>query len=286
MTLFQLIKITLDKLYEQGLREHGQTLDAQIKQKILYLSKSYENLGDDQHKPINYRDPATRFAYVYCYVAAHGDYMVQGLEKLRGRLGNNIFHSPSARVSCIGGGPGSDILATLKYLSEQPLEPVEKIIFYLLDGEQAWADTWTEIDDSLTGGLNLNTNFQPFDVSRPDSWRYQKLFLEADLFTLSYFVSEVYSLGGVTALLEDILDQAKPGALVLYIDNSHQIFDDYFDGICADSDFECLLDARNERWRPRDSEQKAEIQFYIDKFDRSPKLKGNLSLRVLRKAGA
>ena len=284
MTLFQLIKITLDKLYEQGLHEYGDALDAQIKHKMLYLSKSYENLSSSQRKPIDYRDPATRFAYVYCYVATHGDYIVQALERLRSQLDRNIFQDESTRVSCIGGGPGSDILAILKYLNEQPRESAKKLICYLLDREHAWADTWTEIDESLTGDLKLNTNFQPFDVTQPDTWRYQKNFLQADLFTLSYFVSEVYSFGASRSTLRDILEQAKPGALVLYLDNGHQIFDDYFDDIWADIDFVRLVNAPNEQWTPRYSEQTADIQTYIDKFDRSPKLRGNLSLRVLRKA--
>ena len=284
MTLFQLIKITLDKLYEQGLHEYGDALDAQIKQKMLYLSKSYENLSSSQRKPIDYRDPATRFAYVYCYVATHGDYIVQALERLRSQLDRNIFQDESTRVSCIGGGPGSDILAILKYLNEQPRESAKKLICYLLDREQAWADTWTEIDESLTGDLKLNTNFQPFDVTQPDTWQYQRNFLQADLFTLSYFVSEVYSFGASRSTLRDILEQAKPGALVLYIDNGHQIFDDYFDDIWADIDFVRLVNAPNEQWTPRYSEQTADIQTYIDKFDRSPKLRGNLSLRVLQKA--
>ena len=222
---------------------------------------------------------------MYCYVATHGDYIVRALTKLRSHLAGNIFQSESARVSCLGGGPGSDVLAILKYLSEQPSEPVKKLTCYLLDGEQAWADTWTEIDESLGVNLQLKTNFQPFDVTQPDTWRYQKNFLQADLFTLSYFVSEVCSLGDITPL-RDILEQAKPGALVLYIDNGHTTFDDYFDNIWMNTNFECLLNRPNEQWVPRYSEQTTDIQVYIDKFDRSPKLKGNLSLRVLRKADA
>ena len=289
MTLFQLIKITLDELYEQGLREYGHELDAQIKKKMSYLSESYGNLSNSRRQPIDYRDPATRFAYVYCYVATHGDYIVQALAILRDHLAGNIFQNESARVSCLGGGPGSDILAILKYLSEQPSEPVKKLTCYLLDGEQAWADTWTEIDESLGVNLQLKTNFQSLDVTRPDTWKYQTNFLKADLFTLSYFVSEVYSLddkGDVTAFWNNLLERAKPGAMVLYIDNGNDIFNEYFDGIWAGTDFKCLLNASNEAWTPRCSEQTTDIQTYINRFGRSPKLRGYLSLRVLRKADA
>ena len=71
---------------------------------------------------------------------------------------------------------------------------------YLLDKEQAWADTWTEIGDSTKTKVTVNVHFQSLDVTQPDSWSTQKKFLRADVFTQSYFVSEVFSLdSGVVA---------------------------------------------------------------------------------------
>ncbi len=150
MTLFELVKAALDELYKQGKEKYGAELDDAIKKKISYLSGEYSNLDKADRKPISYRDPATRFAYVYKYVASHGDYIVQLLVELRAKLGGRIFTSNMARVSCVGGGPGSDIIAVLKYLDEHiNTEPVKKLTCYLLDREQAWADTWTELDESL-----------------------------------------------------------------------------------------------------------------------------------------
>ena len=287
MTLFETIRITLDQLYQQGVDEYGSAaaFDGEVKKRMSYLSKSYGNLDNSDRMPIDYGNPASRFAYVYSYVAAHSDYIVQALELLQTELGTNIFQKTSLQASCIGGGPGSDILAILKYLGEQQAEPVEQLTCYLVDREQAWADTWTEVDQHLAKDLSLTTIVQPLDVTRPETWKYQKKFLAADLFTLSYFVSEVYSLdnnGDVTKFLTDLLKQAKPGALVLYIDNDHATFSGYFDQIWQKAKIEPLLE-KSDVWTPHFSEQTSEIQDYIDKFDRSPKLKSRLTLRVLRK---
>jgi hypothetical protein len=68
-------------------------------------------------------------------------------------------------------------LGLLKYLSDYKDEPVEKITCYLLDAEQAWADTWTEIGDTLDSELQINANFQKIDVTAPNTWSAQKKFL-------------------------------------------------------------------------------------------------------------
>ncbi len=47
MTLFQLVKITLDALYEEAEKEYGDQTDDQITARIKYLSKSYNNLASE-----------------------------------------------------------------------------------------------------------------------------------------------------------------------------------------------------------------------------------------------
>ena len=118
MTLFELVKLALDDLYEQATAEYGDKVDAEIADRINYLSASYSKLTAQNREPIDYKSPATRFAYVYKYVATHGDYVVQAMMHLAKANGGAIFPEGAARISCIGGGPGSEIVAALKYLSE------------------------------------------------------------------------------------------------------------------------------------------------------------------------
>ena len=175
-------------------------------------------------------------------------------------------------------------MAVLKFLSEYD-EPVQKLTCYLLDGEQAWADTWTELDDSISEGLNLKTNFQALDVTKPDSWKYQTNFKNADLFTLSFFVSEVFNIGGgvPAQFFSSLMNDAKPGAHFLYIDNGHDKFNGYFDSICEDAGLEPIMGETNVRRTPRYTEQANVLQEYTNRFGRMPKLKSYLSYRVLRK---
>ena len=287
MTIFELVKIALDELYAEGKNIYSDSLDQKIKEQMTYLSKQYLELNKAQRTPINYKDPATRFAYVFKYVAAHGDYLVQLMERLRGVLDGNLFTEEHIWVSCIGGGPGSDIIGVLKYLDDyKTKENVSKIICYLLDKEQAWADTWTEFNESLNANVQLSPNFQPLDVTNKESWKLQQKFLKADIFTMSYFVSEVKALDEnnlVTDFWKSIFSSAKPGALFLYTDNGHSDFNQYFDSIWKDQSMECLLTEDNKKITPRFSEQAAELGIYKNKFNQSPKLASYLSWRVLRK---
>ena len=69
MTLFELVKLALDELYAEGSAMYGSALDAEIKQRMAYLSTCYGSLNNMSRTPIDYKDPATRFAYVvqiYC----------------------------------------------------------------------------------------------------------------------------------------------------------------------------------------------------------------------------
>lgn len=289
MTIFELVKHALDELYAEAQQTYGAQVDEEIQKRIAYLSASYGSLATPGRKPVDYKDPATRFAYVFKYVAAHGDYLVQGLKMLRNELRGDVLGGGSVRVSCVGGGPGSDIIAVLKYLDEyDKQEGVEKITCYLLDKEQAWADTWTELDASLDMKVRLNVIFQGLDVTDPGSWKHQRKFLQADLFTLSYFVSEVYSLdadgnGSVTRFWQELFGNAKSGAMFIYTDNGSDRFNDYFRQQCDAAKLQEVLRQDNIEIVPSYTEQKAELAKYSKKFDHDPKLKSRMTLRVFRK---
>ena len=287
MTIFELVKVALDQLYADAKATHGKKVDTKIKDSLAYLSKSYGDLNASGRKAIDYKDPAIRFAYVYRYVAAHGDYIVQVLRTLRDHLSAPVFSGSTARISCIGGGPGSDIIAVLKYLDEMgTIEPVKKVICYLLDAEQAWADSWTELDEALSSSVALNANFQPLNVVEPKTWQAQKKFLQADLFTISYFVSEVKSLDGkgvVSDFWLTVFKEAKAGAYFLYIDNGHDDFNSYFDKLWKKAGLKLVAGKDNIRFTPRYSEQASELKEYSAKFDQNPKVQAWLTYRILRK---
>jgi hypothetical protein len=290
MTLFEFVKLVLDELYTEGAQEYGNQLDVVINKRIDYLKEKFENLVLENRESIDYRDPATRFAYVYKYVTAHGEYLAQILKMIRKETGRNIFKGDTLRLSCVGGGPGSDVIGTLKYLKEYTDEPVRKMTCLLLDGEEAWHDTWIEIDEKIDEKIELKTivivPFQHLDVRDRKSWSGQrKKFLKSKLFTLSYFVSEVCSLddGTITAFWKKIFDDSDSGAIFVYLDNGHEIFDKYFDSQWQiRSDLDCVLRGDKIQIKLRHSEEKKVLGRYLDKFG-PPKIQSWISYRVLQK---
>ncbi|WP_374598328.1 hypothetical protein [Sphingosinicella sp.] len=287
MTLFELVKLALDELYTEGKKEHGELLDDKIKEKISYLSDCYKELVNTKRQPVDYRDPATRFAYVLKYVATHGDYVVQALEELKIANKGTIFQSETARLTCIGGGPGSDVTGVIKYLSENKDEPLKKLTCYLLDGEQSWADTWTEIGDAISSDVAINVNFQPLDVTKPTSWASQKKFLRADLFTFIYFVSEVKSFdnsGVIGDFWEKIFTESDVGTNFLYVDNGHKEFNEFFDSFWRSrKDIQVLYEQDNQWTTPRYSEQSDHLGEYKSRFEQHPKMKSMITIRILKK---
>ena len=112
--------------------------------------------------------------------------------------------------------------------------------------------------------------------------------LQADLFTLSYFVSEVYSLdvdgsGTVTAFWQELFRSAKPGAMFIYTDNGSDRFNNYFRRQCEASKLKQVLCRDNIGITPSYTEQKSELAEYSNKFDHNPKIKSTMTLRALRK---
>jgi hypothetical protein len=155
MTIFDLVKIQLDQLYAAVVKDYGSETDSQITRQIDCRQNTLRYLNNGEHnpttyKPTTYKGPTVRFAYVFKYVISHADFVVQMLKKLPQNLNIIFFDKECIRDSCVGGGPGSDLIGLLKYHDEKnELEPVDKITAYLLAREQAWADTWTRLGDTL-----------------------------------------------------------------------------------------------------------------------------------------
>ena len=117
MNCFQIIKSILDEEYNQ-IPGNEVEKDEQIEARLNALSNSYAQLSEGN--TISYRDPITRFAYIYRYVTSHANLVCTLLEK-NSEL-NSIFDKERVKVACIGGGPGSDFLGILKYLMIPILE--------------------------------------------------------------------------------------------------------------------------------------------------------------------
>src|SRR5262245_38724266 len=74
----------------------------------------------------DYSTPEAKFAYIFRYTTAHADFLDAVIRQCA-EIGAQT-KQPSLIVSCIGGGPGSDILGFVKYLL--PISPKPHLTFF------------------------------------------------------------------------------------------------------------------------------------------------------------
>lgn len=273
MICFELMRLVLDELYAE-IPGDDDGKHAAVAERLKLFSEQYKDI---EHSPdIEYADPISRFAYVYCYVACHADLVCQMIMRCQDL--QDCLARDALSISCIGGGPGSDFVGILKYMTVTSRFP--KTMCFILDREKAWNQSWADIASKLD--VPFLTNFVPVDVRDPASWQYEKKCLQADLFTMIYFVSEVYKdRGEAETYFHNLLSEAKTGSLLLFIDNSHSKFYEWFDQLWTQHSYERISGGAG-RVRISDDEQKELLGAYFDLFGRV-KLKPDVAWRVLRK---
>ena len=277
MNCFQLVKTVLDELYVRlpGLSEDEKT-EAIIKM-LRYLEEQYAGLARGLR--IDYTDPVTRFAYVYKYVTSHANIVcqiIEGSTELTDLLRQGRFS-----VTCIGGGPGSDLLGILKHVLSNGARPVLRCT--LLDGETTWADCWSDVDEKLSDQLLVKTSFQTFDVTNERTWATTSKYLDADLITMIYFMSEVYSQRKFAdSFFSNLFGNVSSGTLFLYVDNNSPEFYKWFDALAAANGLEVLQSSEGRMGIADLEEEKKDLGEYFTRLG-VPKLKPNIAYRVCRK---
>lgn len=279
MTLMQLIKLVLDEAYSE-IPGTEAAKDAEINAALAGLGPAYADLKNTKREPINYASPQARFAYIYKYTVAHADYIRQLIESNAELLA--LFKSESVSVACVGGGPGSDLLGVLKHMIRFGSKTT--LTCYLFDRERAWGDSWSEVAKPLKADFQLYPVFQQMDITDASQWASYRKFLTADLFTFSYFLSEVWSFKEQAApFFEHCMKKAKPGSLFLFIDNNdqHGEFAGWFDAMAAANGVR-LLASNCCDMAFAIHEEKKDLEPYFSKFD-WPKRKSNVAYRIGKK---
>jgi len=275
MNGFQLVKSVLDEQYAE-IEGKDSEKDKAIAKKLTYLAQQYAGLANGRRE-IDYADPVTRFAYIFKYVTSHADYVCS---LIGSTCLAKLLNAQKLNISCIGGGPGSDLVGVLKCVEKAGKKPALR--FTLLDREATWSESWCDVDEKLSTSLQTNVNFQPFDITNEASWKPHRKYLNSDLFTLIYFVSETYCLRDKAAkYYEDLFENAVSGAYFLYIDNDASCFSDWFDGLWKGSKVK-LIKGETGRMTTDFGEEKKDLGEYYKKFG-DPKLQAQIAYRVLRK---
>ncbi len=279
MNLMQLIKLVLDDAYASINALNTTIKDAQIKQEIGNLSSEYEKLTQATSAPIDYSDGVKRFAYIYKYTVAHADYIMQTIE--RSKALRDLLAKNSIEVACLGGGPGSDLLGILKYLIKTGATNLS-LKCYIFDKERAWGDSWSDVASQLKPPFQVFPVFQQMDVTDPNTWASYQKFLRADLFTLSYFLSEVWKIkAAAEPFFERCMSQMKSGSMMLFVDNNDPRFRDWFDGMAKKHGLVVILSAEGEI-SFSNNEEKTDLGEHYTKFG-WPKRTSDAAWRIVRK---
>ena len=272
MNVFHLIKSVLDEAYAE-IPGSEAAKDAAIRRALDGLSTAYTNLL--KKGCLDYSDPCRRFAYIYRYTTSHANLVYErivGAKPLRG-----LFDREKVTISCVGGGPGSDFLGVLKYCLRHRKKP--KLKCHVLDRDRAWSESWSDVEDKLGSTLSMSTVFYSFDVTDPVNWAPFTKHFAADLFTLIYFMSEVYSFKTNAQKYFDTLSgRMSPGAFLLYVDNNDSRFTDWFDQLATSNGLKIVSQRAGWEQMPLD-EDKMALEPYLSKFT-PPKLKTNIACRI------
>lgn len=276
MKCFRLLATVLDEVWAEMPGTEKEKI-AEVKRRADYLSGQYARLTTVENN-IDYSDPATRYIYLCRYVTSHAN-IVAKLIAQEPAL-HALFDKDRVHVSCIGGGPGSDLLGVLKHLDES--EQVPSLKFFLFDREAAWGESWSDVDDKLD--RKISAYFQPFDVTSAPTRQHGTKYLNADLFTMIYFASEVYYVRDqAVPFFRHMFDNAKKGALFLYVDNASSHFFDWFDEQVQGCGLEVISSMNDAtEWLPGD-EDKADLREHFQRMPGYPKLKANVAYRILKK---
>lgn len=278
MNCFQLIKTVLDEAYAEIPGKAGTERDDAIRTECTKLSAAYANLR--RKGCLDYSDPACRFAYILKYTTSHANIvceLITGSKPLR-----SLFDGERVLVSCVGGGPGSDFLGIMKYCETHKKAP--DLTCYLLDRDPAWGESWSDVGDKVGTAMNLRTAFNSFDVTDPAKWQVFKKHFAADLFTLIFFMSEVYALRDkAQGYFDALFSGMKKGAILLYVDNNSSEFYGWFDDLVKRHGLKVLDSGSGRAQMPYDEEKTDLGEFAKNGRFESPKLKSDIAWRVVQK---
>jgi hypothetical protein len=97
------------------------------------------------------------------------------------------------------------------------------------------------VDDKLNHTLEFNSHCEPMDVLDDEDWNSNVKYLESDLFSMIYFLSEIEpKKKQATPFFNNLFSNAKAGSLFLFLDNGHTYYYEWFDQLIAGHGIEVL----------------------------------------------
>jgi len=191
---------------------------------------------------INYHDPFCRMAYLYMNVAVHATLVEKALSSypaFKKLIEERVKTSSELHICALGGGPGSELIGTVRYIQRLNLKgETAHLDFALIDRISEWDESWhalkNGVDSQLRGEygkdrgkwpVSVSRSFLPLDATQASEFKnFATRFSDTDIFFLCYLVSELKgSINKLEQVINSLVKKASPNALILFIDRDERI---------------------------------------------------------------
>ena len=203
-----------------------------VKQALQNISKTYRcKLGDtDPWSRSEWDDATNRCAYVFLYYMQNCHMVYIALHPLLQKDFSGIVQRwrqmNHLRVCCVGGGPAPDLVGMIKFFSDYNLIPIAMLQCSILDAFPSWKTSWDAILQKLPEPFPVD--YFRCDLVRDNTIENNVLDVvrRAEIVTLVKSFSAVFAFmrddPRKSVLLQAVLRELKPGAVVIYIDNENK----------------------------------------------------------------
>lgn len=221
----------LRNLHKAGRKKFGDEWSVRLAKRREKLKQAYASLDESDRDPIPYSSLSARTAYVFAYAPTRAAYTYEFLGRHRVAVGKPLFGNGKIRVVSFGGGPASELVGLTKYLENPAFgEAVDAVKYVVYDKDGDWEPVAEDVVSSIDTKIHLDLEYHRVDAT--DEMAMNKIDLSnIDLVIFSYIMSELAKLemrDKVSNNFRGILGKLAVGSKILFIDNLHPIFIQYF----------------------------------------------------------
>lgn len=284
--IFDAVRTVLGDLDAAGAEQYGGDWDGELAEQLAGLEASYRQLRNPNRDLIDYSRLSAQTAYLFRYVIGHAEFIAEILSRVRAEVGEPLFEAGELNIGSLGGGPGSELLGLLKYLSSPGSgEGITNIKCTIFDKESDWQHVAEALAEAVDTEIGIELSFETLDVC--DGAVCGALDLgEFDLVFMSFFISEICELpqkANVVANMKNVLSTISRGAYLLYNDSNAYSFYMFMNGRArAAGRFNQLVEVESQL-EVHHPDLEGIYQDFIEKFDYRPKLSGNLVSKFYRR---
>jgi len=204
---------------------------------MLYDLYKGESLMNPNREDINYDDHSIRFAYVYRNTPFHSIVLCNIISKVD--ILSLLMEKSPLTVTCLGGGPGSDLFGLCMYRQLKKLS--KGFSCYLFDLSK-WQNCWINMPDSLQK-YDTNSNsivtFAQFDATEYKN--PARLPRATKLIIMQYFVSEMFKYRDEFGkFFEKIAAEFLDGTVILIVEMEWQQFKNWVNTLMKQCHLECI----------------------------------------------